>query len=70
MIKVCIDPHCEAVFHNTPREATKCKTCDGRILMINLRTYRAKYFQNFFQYDYQTGEYYRPLIFPLMPKNI
>lgn len=53
-IKVCIDPHCEAVWHNIPKKVTKCRDCDGRVMEINQDTYRKKYAGNWFQYDYPT----------------
>lgn len=59
-IKVCPDPCCEAVYHNCPLKATKCKDCGGNIMKINEATYRKKFSLNFFQYDYNTGAYLRP----------
>lgn len=56
-LKVCIDPHCEAVWHNCPsgyKVATHCLDCDGNLIKINEETYRKKYAGNFFQYDYPT----------------
>jgi hypothetical protein len=35
LIKICVDPHCEAVYHNIPKKETKCKDCGGRIMEIN-----------------------------------
>jgi hypothetical protein len=35
LIKICVDPHCEAVYHNIPKKETKCKDCGGRIRDIN-----------------------------------
>lgn len=61
MIKLCVDPHCDAIFHNIPRAVTRCSDCNGRIIIINEETYRKKFQYNWFQYDYHTGEYYRPL---------
>lgn len=60
VIKVCGDPHCEAVYHNTPKSATKCKDCGGNLIAINEDTYNKKYADNYFQYDYETMDYYRP----------
>jgi hypothetical protein len=59
-IKVCGDPHCEAIFHNIPKEVTKCNDCNGRVITINEDTYWKKYSDNFFQYDYNTMEFYYP----------
>lgn len=59
-IKVCVDPHCEAVYHNIPKKQTRCLDCDGWLISINEKTYWKKYANNFFQYDYTTQEYYRP----------
>lgn len=60
VIKICPDPQCEAVYHNTPKNKTKCLDCGGNIIMINEKTYWKKFSQNFFQYDYQSGCYHRP----------
>jgi len=59
-VKVCGDPHCEAIFHNCKAKDTRCLDCDGRIISINEATYNKKYKNNYFQYDYQTGKYCRP----------
>jgi len=59
-IKLCGDPHCEAVFHNIPKEVTHCSDCNGRLISINEDTWSQKYSSWHFQYDYHTGEYYRP----------
>lgn len=61
MIKVCIDPSCEAVYHNCPKQETRCKDCNGLIVMINEKTYWKKFWCNFFQYDFKTEEMYRPI---------
>ena len=60
-IKVCGDPFCEAIFHNTPKKETKCKDCGGRLISINSDTYAKKYSNSFFQYDFSTMDYYRPI---------
>lgn len=60
LIKVCPDPGCEAVFHNCPKKHTKCNDCGGRIMQINEDTFWKKFSNNWFQYDFETGEYYRP----------
>jgi len=59
-IKICGDPHCEAIFHNTPKCKTRCKNCDGRLIIINEKTFYKKYSQSYFQYDFVTEEYFRP----------
>lgn len=61
-IKVCGDPHCEAVFHNIPKEVTHCPDCDGRLISINEETWAKRYSSWYFQYDFNTGEYFRPEI--------
>jgi hypothetical protein len=58
-IKVCVRPGCEAVFHNTPKSETKCNDCDGRIIIINEKTYWSKFANNWYQYDFKTMEYHR-----------
>jgi hypothetical protein len=60
IIKVCVRPGCEAVFHNVPKKETKCNDCGGRVIIINDSTYWAKFASSWFQYDYVTMEYYRP----------
>jgi hypothetical protein len=60
IVKVCPDPHCEAVWHNIPKSYTKCNNCGGRVMQINVDTYLKKFVNNWFQYDFKTSEYYRP----------
>lgn len=61
IIKVCPDPRCEAVYHNCPKKHTKCNNCGGRIIEINENTFWKKFAKNWFQYDFTTNEYYRPI---------
>ena len=60
-IKVCGDPGCEAVYHNCPKKQTKCSDCGGNMIEINAQTYWSKFSNNWFQYDYPTMNYYRPI---------
>jgi hypothetical protein len=60
MIKVCIDPQCEEVAHNCENKETHCRSCNGRLIAISVDQYSKKFKNNFFQYDYTTGELYRP----------
>lgn len=60
VIKVCLDPTCEAVYHNCSKKLTRCNDCGGRILQINAKTYWNKFSKNWFQYDAESMEYYRP----------
>lgn len=60
LIKVCVDPQCEAVYHNCDKKHTRCNDCGGWIIIINEETFWKKFSNNFFQYDFLTGEYYRP----------
>ena len=60
VIKVCPNPHCDAVFHNTPKKETHCKNCGGNIIMINEKQYWKKFSNEFFQYDFITYKYYYP----------
>lgn len=60
LIKVCVVPECESVYHNCPFEVKKCEFCNGSIKMINQETYFKKFADRFFQYDQPTGEYFRP----------
>ena len=57
MIKVCGDPHCEAVYHEIPKEVTRCNDCGGVLKMINDKTYTKKYAQSYFQYLNPSMEY-------------
>ena len=60
LIKVCPDPGCEAVYHNIPKSHTKCNDCGGNVMLINGETYWSKFSNNWFQYDFETMEIYRP----------
>jgi len=60
MIKVCANPHCEEVAHNIDEKEKHCRSCGMRLLKINKQTYDLKFSNNWFQYDYQTGEFFRP----------
>lgn len=60
LIKVCGDPHCDAVWHNCPKSHTKCGDCGGNIMAINEETYWKKFSGYHFQYDFNTGEIFRP----------
>ena len=60
LIKVCGDPHCGAVWHNIPKNHTHCKNWDGRVIIINEETYWKKFSNEFFQYEFETEEYFRP----------
>ncbi len=61
IIKVCPDPGCESVWHYCPIKHTKCNDCGGRIMKINEDTFWKKFSKNWFQYNFETGEYFRPL---------
>jgi hypothetical protein len=60
LIKICANPHCEAIFHNIPKLHTRCNDCNGWIIIINEKTYWKKFSKNWFQYDFNTGKLYRP----------
>lgn len=60
LIKVCADPCCDAVFHNCPVKHTRCNDCGGWLIKINEDTFWKKYANNWFQYDFETGKYFRP----------
>ena len=60
IIKVCGDPGCDAVWHNVPKDEKHCKDCGGTIKMINQETYLKKFADSFFQYDFNSHDYYRP----------
>jgi hypothetical protein len=61
LIKKCVQPGCEAIFHNCPKKQTKCKDCNGSMIIINRDTYFKKYYTWFWQYDFNTMEFYRIL---------
>jgi hypothetical protein len=62
LIKVCVEPTCEALWHNCPTEIKKCADCGGSIKMINQETYFKKFAFRFFQYDQPSGDFFRPKI--------
>ena len=57
-IRVCIDPHCEAVFHNCLRGETKCLDCETRTVAINQETYENKFKNSPIQYDMRTKKHF------------
>lgn len=61
MTKVCPNPHCEAVYHNCTEHDKHCADCGTTIRTINEHTYWKKFAHNWFQYDFQTGEIFRPV---------
>lgn len=60
LIKVCPNPNCEAVYHNIPKSYTKCNDCGGNVMLINEKTYWSKFSDNWFQYDFESMQYFRP----------
>lgn len=60
-IKVCPNSSCSAIYHNVPKNHTKCKDCDGWLIEINQETYWKKHALEWFQYDFETEEYFRPV---------
>ena len=60
-IKVCIDPQCEEVAHNVSKNETRCRNCGMLMVEISKATYLKKFARNYFQYDYLTNEYHRPM---------
>jgi len=60
MIKVCIDPMCDTVFHGMPDSEKRCPDCGCRLVKISYETYFKKYASHFFQFDYKSGKYFRP----------
>lgn len=52
MIKVCINPQCEEIAHNCPKEETTCRNCEMRLVTVSDNTYYRKFRNYFFQYDY------------------
>lgn len=62
VLKVCINPHCDAVAHNCLKKETHCRDCDLGLVEIDKETYQKKYINNYFQYDYSndTGDIVTP----------
>jgi hypothetical protein len=60
LIKVCPNPNCEAVYHNIPKSHTRCNDCGGHVMLINEKTYWSKFSDNWFQYDFESMQYFRP----------
>lgn len=65
VIKLCADPHCDAIYHNIPKKITKCNDCGGSLIEINEKTYFSKFHRYFFQYNYEDiangiFKYWRP----------
>lgn len=55
VIKICINPHCDAVAHNCDRKETPCRDCGFRLVKINIATYLKKFRDNYFQYNYDNN---------------
>ena len=45
MIKVCINPTCEEVALNCPKEVTSCANCGMRLVSISEALFNSKYKQ-------------------------
>jgi len=52
VLKVCINPQCDAVAHNCKKSETHCRDCDSGLVQINKDTYQGKFIDHYFQYDY------------------
>lgn len=56
VIKKCVNPYCDAIFHNVPAVGrhTRCPECgySGALITINEKTYQELKWIHF-QYDYQ-----------------
>ncbi len=59
--KICPDPGCSAVWHNCPKKHTRCNDCGGNIMAINAETFWEKFALEWFQYDFKSGELFRPV---------
>ena len=70
MTKVCIDPGCEEVPHNIEKKETRCRTCNGILVRINAETFEKKFAQNFFQFNYATGDQIKPILKPQLTLNL
>lgn len=65
-IRVCINPHCEAIMHNCSPAHTRCPDCDTYAVAINYDLFFKKYRNHYFQYNMNTGEIFR---FPAQPNK-
>ena len=63
IIKVCPNPNCQAVYHNIPKKITRCNDCGANVMKINEDTFWKKFALNFYQYNFTTMEFYRPILF-------
>jgi hypothetical protein len=54
VLKVCVDPNCEEIAHNIDKKETRCRNCNCLMVEINKETYRSKFIENYFQYDYSS----------------
>lgn len=61
LTKVCPDPGCSTVWHNCPKKHTRCNNCSGHIMAINAETFWKKFSLEWFQYNFQSGELFRPI---------
>jgi hypothetical protein len=61
VIKVCLDDQCSEVAHFIERSEKHCRNCGKTMIAINWQTYEKKFADEYFQYDYRTGDFYRPL---------
>lgn len=57
VIKVCINPTCGDVAHNCPKNETRCRNCDYRLVEINKELYIRKYLFDPCQIDYDTDQF-------------
>jgi len=62
LIKVCINSNCGEVYHNCAKKDTRCPNCGMYMGRINQSTYLKKFSDQYWQFDYQTKEIYRPKI--------
>lgn len=60
VIRVCPNPNCDAIFHNVPPRKTECLDCSARTVTISEEWYWKKFSDSFFQYDYNTHEFFYP----------
>ena len=60
MTKVCPNPNREAIWHNIPKSYTKCNDCGGNVMLINEDTFWRKFSNNWYQYNFEDGQYFRP----------
>lgn len=70
LCKVCVNPHCDAVWFFCSAFDRHCPDCDSRLININESTYKRKFEKNFLQYNIKTGEIYRKVTTGIVAEGV